>query len=109
MNKELAQSLRQHNITHVGLAWFEPESWEQVAAIMEDRDRMARNYADWLAGAIRSEEEVRREGFVPVRAVLRAGDFLDHCRRNGQRIDASGRTHFAGLVAAQEQRKAAET
>lgn len=106
MNKELLNRLRQQGITHIGLAWFEPESFQQVLAVMEDRDRMASTYAQWLPGALRAEKELSREGFVPVRAVLRAVDFVEHCRRHGQRIDASGRTHFASFIAAEEQRKA---
>ena len=106
MNKELLQRLRQQGVTHIGLAWFEPESYQQVVAVMEDRDRLARTHAQWLPGALRAEKELSGEGVVAVRAVLRAADFVDHCRRHGQRVDASGRTHFAGLVAAEEQRKA---
>lgn len=104
MNKEFFEKLRQQGITHIGLAWFEPESYQQVCAVMEDRDRMARTYDEWIGGAMRAEEELRREGFVTVRAVLRLPDFVDHCRRHGERVNAKGRNHFASFVAAQTQR-----
>lgn len=104
MYKELVQRLRQNNITHVGFAWFEAESYEQVAAVMEDRHRMAPSYAAWLPGALKAEEEFKREGFVTVRAVLRKDEFLANCAAHSQRVDASGRNHFASFVASQVQR-----
>ena len=104
MNKEFFEKLRQQGITHIGLAWFEPESFQQVAAVMEDRNRMARTYEEWIGGALRTEETLRREGFVTVRAVLRLEEFTTHCRQHGQRVNAEGRNHFAGHVAAQAQR-----
>jgi len=105
MNKEFFEKLRQQGVTHVGLAWFEPESFQQVAAVMKDRDRMARTYDEWIGGAMRTEETLRREGFVTVRAVLRPDEFVAHCRRHGEEVDASGRNHFASFVAAQVQRQ----
>jgi hypothetical protein len=108
MNQEFFQRLRQQGITHVGLPWFEAQSYQQVVAIMEDRHGMHRTHAQWQAGARKTEEALRREGFVTVRAVLRLPDFIDFCTRHGQRVNAEGRTHFASFVAAQAQRKGME-
>lgn len=104
MNQEFFERLRQQGITHVGLPWFEAESYQQVVAVMEDRDRLHRTHAQWLADATKTEEALRREGFMTARAVLRLPDFVDFCTKHGTRIDASGRNHFASFIAAQKQR-----
>ena len=105
MNKEFFERARQQGITHIGLSWFEAESYEQVVSVMEDRDRMHRTHAQWLIGAINTEKALRREGFVTVRAVLRLPGFLDFCTQHGACVDASGRNHFASFIAAQAQRE----
>jgi hypothetical protein len=104
MNEEFFERLRQQGITHVGLPWFEAESYKQVLAVMEDRHHLHRTHAQWQAEASNTEETLRREGLIPVRAVLRLPDFVDFCAQQKLRVDASGRNHFASFVAAQHQR-----
>lgn len=104
MNKEFFEGLRKQGITHVGLAWFEPETYQQVVSVMKDRDRLYPTHVEWLQAASKMEEAMRREDFVPVRAVLRADEFVAHCRRHGLQVDSNGRNHFASFIAAQVQR-----
>lgn len=105
MNQNAFQLLRQQGVTHMGLPWYEAESYEQVIAVMEDRDRLHPSYTQWLQDARKTEERARREGFMALRAVLRLPDFINHCRTHGQRVDASGRIHYANFIAAQVQRE----
>lgn len=103
MDEETAKRAREHGVTHVGLPWYEPDSYEQVVAVMEDRHRLHATYAQWLQDALQTEQQMRRYGFVPVRAVLRPGEFEAFCRRSDCHVDAQGRTHFANLRAVQAQ------
>ena len=79
-------------IRAAGLPWFEPETFDQVKALMEDRDRLHRSYAEWLIDAERTEDQLRRRGDLVVRAYLRPDEFPQWCRANGHDVDAQGRT-----------------
>lgn len=88
------------------LPWYEPESYERVCALMHDKDRLFRAYAEWLAAAQRTEEQLGRDGARTVRVTLDLVRFPAWCaaHRPGQHIDAQARMQYASFVAVQMHR-----
>ena len=86
------------------LPWYEPETYERVCALMHDRDRLFGTYAQWLAAAQRTEDQLSRKGARTVRVTLDLVRFPAWCaaHRPGLHIDAQARIQYAGFVAAQD-------
>ena len=85
------------------LPWYEPETYERVCALMHDQDRLFGTYAQWLAAAQRTEEQLRGKGARTVRVTLDTVQFPAWCaaHRPGQHIDGQARIQYASFIAIQ--------
>lgn len=90
-------------IALTGLPWYEPETYQRVCALMSDTHKLFGTYADWLAAAQRTEQQLRRQGQRTVRVPLDLVQFPAWCaaKRPGQNIDADARMQDASYMAAQ--------
>jgi len=84
-----------------GIAWYQPEHYARIKAIMEDGDALPLSYKAWERKAKHLEEQARRNGYLTVRAYLHPDEFLSKCRSNSRHVDAKARMDFANLVAKQ--------
>jgi hypothetical protein len=83
----------------IGIPWFSPEDYDGLRAMMKDRDRLPRTHAEWLAKAEQIEETLRRDGHVPMRAVLDEKSFREFCDRFGLDVDSEGRRRYGAWFA----------
>lgn len=85
------------------LPWYEPETYERVCALMHDQDRLFGTYAEWLAAAQRTEQQLSKNGARTVRVTLDAVQFPAWCaaHRPGQHIDGQARIQYASFIAVQ--------
>lgn len=88
------------------LPWYEPETYERVCALMHDQDRLFGTYAEWLAAAQRTEQQLSRDGARTVRVTLDLVQFPAWCaaHRPGLHIDAQARIQYASYIAVQMHR-----
>lgn len=88
------------------LPWYEAETYERVCALMHDRDQLFVTYADWLAAAQRTEEQLRSKGANTIRVTLDLVLFPAWCaaHRPGLHINGEARTQYASFVSVQSYR-----
>lgn len=98
MNSKIIQYALERGATHIGLPWYEADDFDAAVAVMADRQNFA-TYSAWFAKASRLEDDLRRAGLIPVRAVVRAAAFVSYCRAANLNIDSEGRNSFANLIA----------
>jgi hypothetical protein len=98
------------SVAIAGLPWYEADSYQAVKALVHDRDRLFRTYADWLAAAERTEQQLRRNGTMTVRVVLDTEQFPAWCARHRprQHVDGKIRADYAAFIAAQQHRAGQE-
>jgi len=78
----------------VGIAWYRPDKYEQVVALMADGASFPKTYASWRQKAVRMERELNRQGSRPVRVELDPGVFADWCRDRQMLTDSGARARF---------------
>lgn len=100
---KLIQHAIERGVTHIGQIWYEADHFEAAIAVMQDRQDLCADYAQWLAGALRTENHLRSAGLVPVRANIRAREFIAYCQAGGLGVNREGRNAFANLIAHQAQ------
>lgn len=88
-------------ITIVGIPWYEPSSYQQVTALMEDGHNLPATFEHFLVQAVSAENRLKGKGYRVVRAVIRPGDFEAWCRSRGLNVNSDGRKQFASWTAAQ--------
>lgn len=98
MNSKIIQYAIERGITHIGLPWYEAIDYDATIAIMEDCQSLD-PYDVWLAKVLRQEDDFRRAGLIPVRAVIRADAFVRYCRAKNLSVDSKGRNSFASFIA----------
>lgn len=98
---KLIHNAIERGVTHVGQVWYEADDFKAAIAVMEDRQHLCADYSQWLDGALRTEHHLRSAGLVPVRANIRAQEFIAYCQAGGLRVNGEGRNAFANLMAYQ--------
>lgn len=88
----------------IGMAWYLPEDFEQIKALMKDGHTLHRTHAEWQRAAEQGEQRLRAQGVRVYRAVVRPAAFGDWCGARGLDVDANGRQQFASWFAANEYR-----
>jgi hypothetical protein len=85
--------------TALGMAWYSPEAWAQLAAIPEAR--IEKSYAEFVRGFEVLSREFAAKGVRVEPVSVDVGRMTEWCHRNGYKIDNRGRTIYgAALLAA---------
>jgi hypothetical protein len=85
------------NDESVGVAWYSPEAWEQLAAMPEAR--IEKGYQDFahsfeLAAQVLAARGVRGEKVV----VDDVAKMTEWCHRNGYEVDTRGRAAYGCML-----------
>ena len=83
----------------VGLAWYRPENFAEVRAMMTDSDVLPASHQELMNRVHKLERHFRRSGIAIVRVYLDTDDFPAFCRANGLDLDAEGRLAYVNAVA----------
>ena len=86
-------------IRAVGIPWFLESDFAQIKATMEDAQKLHATWVEWHGAAQQTEKTYQSQGFLVVRAVLAPDEFAAWCRSSGHRLDAKGRSQYAGWIA----------
>ena len=92
-------------IQAAGMAWYLPEDFEQIKALMTDGHTLHRTYAEWQRAAEQGEQRLRANGVRVYRAILRPAEFKAWCEARSLDIDSHARQAFANWFAANEYRE----
>jgi hypothetical protein len=79
----------------VGLAWYRPEDWRTLKAMVPDGEEFHDTYAEWLAQGEMVERRLRKEGHTVKRIDIDPIVLRAWCLLNGLPMDADARTQYA--------------
>lgn len=83
----------------VPLAWYEPETYEDIRALMTDGRAFASSHEKWEGHAKQMEAFFIAKGVPTVRVPVDPRDFGQWCVSHGQAPDAKGRLAFSEWTA----------
>ena len=85
-----------------GIVWYNDEVvYRRALAIFTDAFNMPSSYEDWLIGVKDTAKEMKRAGWILVRAELDPETFPGWCKARSLNIDAKARGDFGNEVAAE--------
>lgn len=82
----------------VGLAWWQPEQWDRLKEISENRDELDDTYEDWRKNAAKAIREIESTGIVVKKVRIDLEDFLAWCHENEIPLSAEARSKYAAYV-----------
>lgn len=83
----------------VPLAWYEPETYDDIKALMTDGRAFAPSHAKWEGYAKQVEAFFVAKGVPTVRVHVDPRDFSRWCVSHGRAPDAKGRLAFSEWAA----------
>ena len=82
----------------IALPWYDPQTYEQIRAVMVDGEHFA-SFAAWEIDALRTEGFFVAKGWATQRIHIEPAAFSRWCEANGRQADASCRVAYAEWVA----------
>lgn len=79
----------------VGVAWYRPDEYDRLRALMSDAGKLPADYASWLRSAEQVAGEVARSGIEVVRVVVETDAFRLWCEAKGIQPDGAARARYA--------------
>jgi len=84
----------QDNQIVVGIAWFQPESWERLKVIADDRADLDDSYDEWKKNANTAISDIRATGKVVKRVNVDIDELLRWCQTQNKPVNSAARAHF---------------
>jgi hypothetical protein len=82
--------------TTLGVAWYSPEAWAQLAAMPEAR--IEKTYADFVRTFERAVRELAAHGVQAEKIVIDIAEMTEWCHRHGYEVDAKGRATYGSML-----------
>jgi hypothetical protein len=79
----------------VGVAWYEPDQWQQLLAVSVDRDKLEETYAEWVQDAEKVIKELRRQGVQVVKVRVKIDELVAWCQRQNISVNGEARSQYA--------------
>lgn len=87
------------NIKIAGVAWWQPEQWDRLKEISEDRNNLEDTYDEWRSNASVSLTEIKETGCHVKKIQLNLEELIFWCNGKGIPVNAASRAEFtAGIV-----------
>jgi hypothetical protein len=80
----------------IGVAWYTPEAWQQLAAMPEAR--IEKSYQDFVCTFERARRELAAHGVRAERVVIDIDKMTEWCHRNGYEVDTRCRAAYGSMV-----------
>ena len=80
----------------IGIAWYTPEAWAQLAAMPEAR--IEKSYKDFVRTFERIAREYTAMGLRVEKLAIDVAKMTEWCQRNGYQVDTTGRTIYGSMV-----------
>jgi hypothetical protein len=80
----------------IGVAWYTPEAWQQLAAMPEAR--IEKGYQDFVRSFELARRELAAHGVRAERVVIDIDKITAWCHRNGYEVDTRGRAAYGCML-----------
>jgi hypothetical protein len=78
----------------VGLAWYQPEQWQRLREISQDRNNLEDTYREWVRNAEKAIRELNRNGIQIVKVTLDVEELLLWCQSQNIPVDDEARSRY---------------
>ena len=78
----------------IGLSWWQPDQWERLKEISEDRDLLDDSYEDWRKNASRAIQEIESAGKKVRKVKINLEELLIWCNENGFLVNGESRSKY---------------
>ena len=86
-----------------GIAWFNPNTYEEAKSRFSDGDKFLPTYAEWLKRAEQAEKTIVDKGVPVIRVYVDSDEFTKWINENGiKNIDSAARRDFANYIAGRD-------
>jgi hypothetical protein len=92
-------------VSIVGIAWYKREDYERLKLLFTDGDKLHATYDDWLNGAERLLNQLRRDGQAFQKVYIDPDTFPGWCAARGLDVDAKARVRFSSESVGPQQDK----
>jgi hypothetical protein len=83
-------------VSAMGVAWYTPEMWAQLAAMPEAR--IEKSYRDFVRTFERTVREYTAMGLRVEKLMIDVAKMAEWCHRNGYEIDTKGRATYGSML-----------
>lgn len=81
----------------IGIAWFQPEQWDRLVEISEDRDALDDSYEDWRENANGVIHQIRKSGNLVKKVKLDLEELILWCNEKGISVNGEARAEFISI------------
>ena len=78
----------------LGVAWFQPDQWEQLKRIADDRDALDDSYVEWKRNAHAAISDFRAAGKTVRKVNVEIDELVVWCQARHIPLNASARAEF---------------
>jgi hypothetical protein len=90
----------------IGLSWFQPEQWERLIEISEDRDALDDSYEDWRKNANNTIQKINALGKHIQRVKIDLDELLHWCEQKNEPVNGASRAEFVAFIMERRNKKA---
>ena len=83
-------------VSVMGVAWYTPEAWAQLAAMPEAR--IEKSYRDFVRTFERIAREYTARGLRVEKLTIDVAKMVEWCHRNGYEVDTKGRATYGSML-----------
>jgi len=80
--------------TQVGIAWYEPEQWQRLREISEDREELEETHQEWVRDVMRAIKELERNGIQCVKVAVDIDQLLEWCQNQKIPVNGEARSRY---------------
>lgn len=82
-------------VRHISLAWYTPDTYEQMREHSVDAEGLYDTFEDWLVAAEEAEQMFKGQGHVTYRVAFELDEWLRWCAKHGMEADGTARSAYA--------------
>jgi len=85
-----------------GICWFQPEQWDRLIDISEDRDELDNSYSDWRKNAFSAVQEIESTGVIAKKVKINLEELLLWCNEKSVPVNGESRAEYAAHLLCQK-------
>jgi hypothetical protein len=89
----------------LGLCWYQPEQWERLKEIADDRDGLEHTYEEWRKNASRAISDFQANGQSIKKVRINLEELLLWCNEKGIAVNSEARSGYVAFIMQQQDKK----
>lgn len=81
-----------------GISWFQPEQWDRLLEISEDREDLDDSYEEWRSNASKTIAEMESQGQTVKKVKVDLEKLIYWCNQNSLPINGKARSQYVSYL-----------